>query len=296
MGVTQSGQVVFRSSRTVTVRVGDEEWLCELRGLLRRDGTTVVVGDRVEVEPDGALRGRVMKVLPRTNQLSRRREVGGGRELVIAANVDQVLAVFAARRPRLKFGALDRLLVAAQYNDLPASIVINKVDLGLSEETFERLEIYPQIGFPVVLVSATDGAGMEDFHSLVSGKTSLVSGPSGVGKSSLLSSVLGTELRVGEVSHANEKGRHTTTAVQWYSLPDHGAVIDTPGFRDYGLWDLEPTELAHYMPDLLPYVANCRFRDCLHLEEPGCGLHAALEEGLISPDRYRSYIGILDSL
>lgn len=306
-GMTElrEGQVIFRSSRHVTVLVGGEEWRCEPRGLMKHGGrTSVVVGDQVEVEPDGERTGRVMRVLPRRNQLSRRREVGGGRELVIAANLDRVLAVFAARQPRLKFGALDRLLVAAEYNELPATIVINKVDLGLDPELEERLQIYPEIGYPVLKVSAKAGEGLDPFQEILGSGANLVSGPSGVGKSSLLSHVLGIELRVGEVSHANEKGKHTTTAVTWYPLPDsvgergagRGAVIDTPGFREYGLWGLEPSAVAHCMPDLFPFVSKCRFGDCLHRDEPHCGVRSALELGEISAQRYRSYLGILESV
>lgn len=294
---TITGQVIFRSTRHVTVRVGDEEWKCELRGLMRRGARgSVVVGDRVTVEADGPGKGRVMDVLPRQTQLSRRRESGGARELIIAANVDQVVAVFAARQPKLKFGALDRLLVAAAYNDLPALIVINKSDLELPAEQRERLDDYPEIGYRVLEVSATAGEGMDELRAELVGKASVVAGPSGVGKSSLLSLMTGRELRVGEVSHANEKGKHTTTAVSWFPFGDGGAVVDTPGFRDYALWGIEAPHLAPLMPDLARLVPGCRFSNCLHLEEPGCAVVAAAESGELSVDRYRSYVGILDSV
>ncbi|MEM7166442.1 MAG: ribosome small subunit-dependent GTPase A [Planctomycetota bacterium] len=297
-----TGQVIFRSSRQVTVRVADEEWSCELRGLMRRDGRgTVVVGDVVTVEPDGPGKGRVMKVHPRRSQLSRRRESGGARELVVAANIDQVVAVFAARQPKLKFGALDRVLVAAAYNDLPALIVINKSDLQLPAQQRERLDVYPRIGYRVLEVSAEAQQGVDRLRDELHGRASVVAGPSGVGKSSLLSLLTGLELRVGEVSHANEKGKHTTTAVNWYPLPgepgaDAGAAVDTPGFRDYALWGIEPPHIAPLMPDLAPFVPRCRFSNCLHLEEPGCGVIAAVEADEVTFERYRSYVGILDSV
>lgn len=278
------------------VRVGDEDWRCEARGLLRQgEGTSLVVGDLVEVEPDGVRAGRIMRVLPRRNQLSRRREVGGGRELVVAANLDRVVAFFAARRPRLKLGTLDRLLIAAEHNDLPATIVVNKADLGLSDELEQQLAEYPALGYPVLLVSVHTGEGVAEFQALLGRGANVISGPSGVGKSSMLSRILGIELRVADVSEANEKGKHTTTAATWYALPGGGAVVDTPGFRDYGLWDLAPEQVARHMPDLLPHVQACRFRDCLHRGEPGCAVRAAAEAGTVSARRYRSYLGILDS-
>lgn len=294
MSVLQ-GQVVFRSVRHLVVRIGDEDWVCEARGLLRHiEKASLVVGDRVEVEPDGERTGRVMSVLPRRNQLSRRREVGGGRELVVAANLDRVVAFFAARRPRLKFGTLDRLLIAAEHNGLAATIVVNKADLGFAAEIEGGLADYPPLGYPVLRVSVHSGEGVAEFRAMLGSGASVVSGPSGVGKSSMLSRVLGLELKTADVSEANEKGKHTTTAATWYALPGGGAVVDTPGFRDYGLWGLEPTDLARRMPDLAPWVQACKFRDCLHRGEPGCAVRSAADEGAISARRYRSYLGILD--
>lgn len=297
MTATEVGQVIFRSSREVTVLVGDERWTCELRGVLRRRGSNaVVVGDFVEVVPDGPGRGCVEDVRPRERTLSRRRESGRGRELIIAANIHQVVAFFAARQPRLKFGALDRLLVAAEIAGLPAVIVINKIDLGVPDEVEEALELYPRIGYPVIRTSEVTGEGLDGLRAVLAGRASVVSGPSGVGKSSLIGPIVGEDLRVAAVSEANEKGRHTTTAVSWYPLPGGGAVLDTPGFRDYALWDLRPQELAAHLPDLAPYVAECRFRDCLHRGEPKCGVRAAVERGDVEARRYRTYEGILQSL
>lgn len=290
------GRVVFRSSREVRVIVDGVTWTCELRGRLRQTKTTVVVGDwaAFEVVADG--RGILESIERRENWLSRRREVGGGSELVIAANLDRVIAFFAARQPRLKFGALDRLLVAAERQSLPAEIVINKMDLGLDAESERRLELYPELGYPVYPVSVKDDTGLAELDGRLRSAAVVVSGPSGVGKSSLLSRVLGVPIRVGEVSRHNEKGRHTTTAVTWYPLADGGALVDTPGFRDYGLWDLPKVDLAHLMPDLHRHLSQCRFGNCLHSGEPGCGVQAAADAGEISPERLRSYHGILESL
>ena len=291
------GQVIFRSSREVTVLVDGERWVCELRGNLRRRGSNaIVVGDHVEVSAEGELRGCVESIAPRETSLSRRRESGRGRELVIAANVHQVVAVFAAARPKPKFGALDRLLVAAETAGLEAWVVLNKCDLGVSEEVAEELEVYRAIGYRVLETSQETGEGLEALREALTGRASVVSGPSGVGKSSLIGPIVGEDLRVGAVSHANEKGRHTTTAVTWYPLPGGGAVLDTPGFRDYALWDLDPQELAAQFPDIREHLGACRFSDCLHREEPECAIAAAVEEGAIDPRRYYSYLGILESL
>ena len=292
------GQIVFKSSRLVTVLVNGERWSCELRGILRRErGTAVVVGDLVEVSPDGPGRGRVERVLPRRNWLSRKRKVGGGRELILASNLDQVLGVFATRKPRLKFGTIDRLLIAAGRQGLPAAIVLNKMDLSLDAEAEQRLQVYEAMGYALLKVSAETGAGFDALESLLGGRVSVMAGPSGVGKSSLLRPIFpDLNIRIGEVSHYNEKGRHITTAATWYPLPGGGAVVDTPGFREYALWGLEPGELARWMPDLAALGGKCRFVDCLHRQEPDCAVRAGLEEGIVSHFRYRSYIGILESL
>ena len=293
----ERGQVIFRSSREVTVLIGEDRVICELRGKLRSRGSNaVVVGDRVEVLREAEDRGRVESILPRESALSRRRESGRGRELIIAANVHQVVAVFAARQPKPKFGALDRLLIAAEGADLPATIVLNKCDLGLDETVTEALEVYTAIGYRVLLTSQVTGEGLDELRAVLEGKASVVSGPSGVGKSSLIGPIVGEDLRVGAVSHANEKGRHTTTAVTWYPLPGGGAVLDTPGFRDYALWELAPGDLAACFPDFRPFLGRCRFGDCLHREEPDCPVIAAVDAEEIDDRRYYSYLGILDSI
>ena len=291
------GQVIFRSSRDVIVLVGGERLTCELRGTLRRRGANaLVVGDLVRISTGAPGRGIVEEILPRQSVLARRREAGRGRELIIAANVHQVVAVLAARQPRPKFGALDRLLVAAESSGLAATVVLNKIDLGVPEEVEEEISVYPRIGYPVVRTSRVSGEGIEELAALLRGKTSVVSGPSGVGKSSLIGPIIGEELKVAEVSRSNEKGRHTTTAVTWYPLPGGGAVLDTPGFRDYALSGLPAELLAECFPDLRPHLGRCRFGDCLHREEPGCAVRAAVDEDEIEPLRYRSYLGILDSI
>lgn len=298
-GAPCEGTVVVRSSREVTVRMDAAagDWICELRGVLRRDGRgALVVGDRVLVEPVAPGRGRIKTIRPRRSQLARRRETGGVRELVLAANIDRVVAFFAARQPRLKFGALDRLLVAAESNALPVTIVLNKVDLAAGAELQERLATYPSLGYPVLPTSGVTGEGLDALRALLIDQVTVVAGPSGVGKSTLIGAVLGIDLKVAEVSHANEKGRHTTTVATWFSLPGGGAVVDTPGFRDFGLGFIDPSELGYLFPEFRPLLGGCRFRDCLHRDEPGCAIHAAAEAGTLDPWRLRSYLGMLPTL
>ncbi|MCI0651026.1 MAG: ribosome small subunit-dependent GTPase A [Planctomycetes bacterium] len=292
-------QVVQRSSRELLVRSADgEEWVCELRGVLRlREDGAVAVGDWVEAEEDAPGRGRVREVLPRKNSLSRLRAAGAGRELILAANIDQVVALFAARRPRLKFGALDRLLIAAEAHSIPARILVNKSDLGIDPEIEERLALYPALGYPVHYLSIATAVGVQEVEAELRDRASVVAGPSGGGKSSLLNALLpGLDLRVGEVSEHNEKGRHTTTAMNWYALPAGGALIDTPGFREYQLWGIAPGELAELFPEIRLHLGNCRFGDCRHANEPACGVRAAVESGSVAPVRYESYLQILESL
>ncbi len=293
----RTGQVTFRSSREVLVHSDGETLSCELRGVLRRRGSNaIVVGDLVELTVSGSGRGCVDRILERETVLSRRRESGRGRELIIAANVHQVVGMFAAARPRPKFGALDRLLIAAESSQLDATIVINKCDLGLTDEIVSILEVYQSVGYRVLRTSHVTGEGLDQLKEVFRGRATVVSGPSGVGKSSLIGPIVGETLRVGDVSSANEKGRHTTTAVTWYPLEGGGAVLDTPGFRDYALWALSPGELAECFPEFRPYLGQCRFGDCLHREEPDCAILEAVEGEEVNVRRYRSYLGILASI
>ncbi len=295
------GQAVFRSSRDVTVQVDGRQYRCELAGRMRKQGKNpVVVGDWVEIEltegvedgPDG----RIIAVEERKAWISRRRESGGARELILAANLDQIACVFSISRPRIKFGALDRLLLAARASNLPAFLVLNKVDLATTDDIEDQLKIYPSIGVEVLQTSVETGQGLDLLEQRLKGKATVLTGPSGVGKSSLISRVLGIEIRTSPVSEHNEKGKHTTTAVTWHPAAQDTAIIDTPGFRTWALWGIEASDLARSMPDLEAHVDGCRFRDCLHRKEPGCGVQVAVEEGQIHPLRYRSYLGILEAV
>jgi ribosome biogenesis GTPase len=221
-------------------------------------------------------------------------------EQIIAANLDLAVPVFAAAQPEPKWGMLDRYLVSAEASQIPALICINKIDLigGQAEENelLQTLETYRRIGYPIVVISARTGEGIDNLTSALEGKVSAFLGKSGVGKTSLLNRIQpGLGQRVHEVSQATGKGRHTTTHLEMFPLDSGGAVVDTPGVREFGLWDIAPEELAWMFPEMRPMLGKCHFRlDCLHDEEPGCAVREGVTAGRISPFRYRSYVRLLE--
>jgi ribosome biogenesis GTPase len=213
------------------------------------------------------------------------------------ANPDLVLPVFASDHPPPNPRLIDRFLVVAEYNEVPAVLVANKVDLVGATAARERFGPYERIGYDVIYTSARAGIGIDELRGRLAGKLSIVTGPSGVGKSTLLNALQpGLQLLTGEVSSAEEgKGRHTTTHAELHSLegPEGGYVADTPGIRELGLFEIPSTELAWCFPEFRDHIGSCAFNDCSHLHEPRCGLRAAVEAGTVSEDRYDSYRRIL---
>jgi ribosome biogenesis GTPase len=264
------------------------------RGLTRgrRKGDAVALGDRVglRVAADGS--AEVESVEPRVRSL-RRRAPGAEREQVLVANPDQALFVFACRQPEPNFGLLDRYLVAAEQQGIPARICLNKIDLGITEAARARFEGYRGLGYPVDSTSAETGEGIPELARALAGKVTVLSGLSGAGKSSLINRLRpDLSLRTGEVGSRRGAGRHTTVFSELLALPGGGYVADTPGLRAFGLWDIEPSELDGYFPEMRDRIAGCEFRDCSHTHEPGCAVRDALEQGLIHPDRYASYVNM----
>jgi ribosome biogenesis GTPase len=262
----------------------------------------VAIGDRVRYVDAGDGRGMITEILPRASKLSRPAPVPGQRvfEQVIVSNADLILPVFSAANPTPKWGLLDRYLVSAEAAELPSVIVINKLDLAWKNPSLnEEIEIYRHIGYPVLLVSAVTGEGMEDLKHTLQGKLSVMLGKSGVGKTSLLNAIQpGLGLRVKAVSNGEVgKGRHTTTHLEMFELDFGGILMDTPGMREFGLWGITGDELAYLFPEMADYVGQCKFGlSCHHDREPGCAIRKAVMAGAISPYRYQSYMHMREEL
>ncbi|MBN2117398.1 MAG: ribosome small subunit-dependent GTPase A [Anaerolineales bacterium] len=262
----------------------------------------VAIGDRVRYVEAGDGRGMIVEVLPRHTKLSRPAPVPGQRvfEQVIVSNADLVLPVFSLANPTPRWGLLDRYLVSAEAADLPSLIVINKLDLAWKNPGFdEEIEIYRRVGYPVLLVSAITGEGVEELKRALQGRQSVLVGKSGVGKTSLLNAIQpGLGLRVKAVG-AGEigKGRHTTTHLEMFALDFGGALVDTPGMREFGLWDVAGEDLAYLFPEMADHVGQCKFGlSCRHDQEPGCAIRKAVMAGTISPYRYQSYMRLREEL
>ncbi|MGE5073076.1 MAG: ribosome small subunit-dependent GTPase A, partial [Anaerolineae bacterium] len=277
-----------------TVETGEGLYVCRLRGRLKRgraSGDIAALGDRVHITalPDGT--GAIDEVLPRQRAIIRLDPRPQGLyQQVLLANPDQALFVFACAHPEPRLRMLDRFLVVAEKQKVPAVIVANKVDLVGMERAREMFGLYRQPGYRVLYTSAADGIGLDEFRLCLQGKLSALAGPSGAGKSSLLNAIQpGLGLEVNALS-AVDKGQHTTVVRQLFPLEGHGYVADTPGWKWLALWDIAPEELDAYFPEIAPLVAHCQFSDCTHTHEPGCAVRLAVEEGRVHPERYESYI------
>jgi len=318
--------VVFRKTLGhYTVRANGRELDCVLSSLVRKqliyptaDPTSlrhnvrevrevehidpVAIGDRVRFIDAGDGTGMINEVLPRRSALSRPATVPGQRifEQVIVSNVDQVIPVFAAASPTPKWGLLDRYLVSAEASGLPALIVITKLDLAWKNGQLDAdLETYRRIGYTIKLVSSVTGQGLDELKGALAGRTSVLIGKSGVGKTSLLNAIQpGLGLRVKEVGHGElGKGRHTTTHLEMFGLEAGGMLVDTPGMREFGLWNVSGDDLALFFPEMAGYVGQCRFGlSCRHDGEPGCAIRQAVMAEKISPYRYKSYQNLREEL
>lgn len=269
---------------------------CSLRGRAKRDaGERVVVGDLVTLEmlEDGSC--RITKVLPRHSRLSRH-SLAKRREQVLAANVDQVAAVFSLDRPEPDVRLLDRLLAVAELHDLPAVIVMNKTDLADGGRVPQEIMAYAEIGYPVLPTCAMTGAGLTELRELLNGRITVFTGPSGVGKSSILNAIMpDLDLRVGEVGERTGKGKHTTSAGLLIPLPDGGYLADTPGIQYFEPAGVDPADLAHAFREFRTLVERCRFADCRHRAEPGCAVMEAVADGSVRKHRHVSYLSLLEA-
>jgi ribosome biogenesis GTPase len=290
--VTTVGTVLERDGAQYRVLTPDGEVRAVLRGKVKRDTPQLVVGDRVRLDPEaqGGLFG-ITGAEPRRNLLERRIPLGRGARPV-AANLDRVVVVTASVDPAPIPSLIDRLLVVAEVNEIPAALVVNKTDLDPGDDLVAR---YRAAGYEVLATSARTGAGLDAMRALLRGRESVVTGPSGVGKSSLLNALEpGLALRTGAISDKVKRGRQTTVSAVMVPLADGGFLVDTPGFSEVGLWGVEPRGLAECFPEFRPFLGQCRFPDCRHHGEPGCRIAAATAEGAIASERLASYRLLLD--
>jgi ribosome biogenesis GTPase len=292
--VSLLGTVLERDGAVYRVSTAAGEVRAVLRGKAKRDTPRVVVGDRVQLEPEptGEVYG-VVGVEPRTSLLERRVPEGRGTRPV-AANIDEVLVVTASADPAPIPQLIDRLLVVAESNSIPAGVVVNKTDIDPGDALIARCR---SAGYTVFPTSVRTGEGIEAFAAALAGRIAVVTGPSGAGKSSLLNAIQpGLKLRVREISEKLRRGKNTTVSAVMLPLDNGGFLVDTPGFSEVGLWGIVPRELASCFPEMRPFIGECRYADCRHMSEPGCRIQAAADAGEILPDRLESYRILLAEL
>lgn len=290
-----TGIVIRSQSGFYHVVTPEGRFICQLRGKLKRnrfDGDILAVGDQVDISIHSDTAGMVEAIHERTNLLARMDPTPKGiyRQIMLA-NVDQFVFIFACADPAPHLRMLDRFLVIAEKQGIPALVVFNKVDLLGEPEAEKRFGYYRKIGYRVLFTSAKNGIGISDLQSSLTGHLNAFTGPSGVGKSTILNCIQpGLGLAAREVSDATHKGKHTTVVREVFPLQDGGFVVDTPGIKALALWDTEPWELDGYFPEIAPLVQYCAFNDCTHRVERDCAVKKAVEEGSIHPSRYESYL------
>ena len=298
------GLVIKNTGSWVTVRLEDGSTVnCKMRGVLRLKGlrctNPVAVGDIVQVEDKSGDAPVVGAIEPRKNYIIRRASNLSKEFQIIASNLDQAVLVATLTNPETSTTFIDRFLATAEAYQVPAVLAFNKIDLlttdALRLQQQELKALYESIGYPVITMSAATGEGADELRALLADKISLLSGNSGVGKSSIINLLVpDAQVRVGDVSHTHHKGMHTTTFSELLDLPSGGAIIDTPGVKAFGTIDFERAEVAHYFPEIFKISADCRFNNCTHTHEPGCAVLEAVENGDIAHSRFMSYLSILD--
>lgn len=300
------GKVVRSTGSWSSVRLTDGKVIeCRLRGSFRlcdsRATNPIAVGDLVTIELEESGNGVITDIAPRKNYIVRK-SVNLSKEIhVIAANLDQAVILATITQPRTSLGFIDRFLAVAEAYNIPASVIFNKTDLletdKLKNQLTEYSGIYKQVGYPVFHTSAITGDGIDEVKELFQNKTTLVFGHSGVGKSTFLNALQPRlQLKTGEISSTHEKGKHTTTFAEMFELEMGGNVIDTPGVKEFGMVNMEQSEISHFFPDIFRVSSGCKFSNCLHVNEPRCAVKAAVESEQIAESRYANYLSILDSI
>ncbi|ERM84838.1 GTPase RsgA [Rhodonellum psychrophilum GCM71 = DSM 17998] len=298
------GRVIKSTGSWYIVKAGDELLKCRLRGKFKQDDlkltNPIAVGDYVEIKKEADQpTWTIDEIHLRENYIIRKSTRKNHFSHIIASNIDQAFLMVTLNNPRTSLGFIDRFLVSTESFRIPATIVVNKTDLIHKEKDKEYLqdirEIYEPLGYPVLEISAlNEGDLKEKFLSLLKGKTTLLSGHSGVGKSTLLNKLIPeAQQQTKEISKFSAKGVHTTTFAEMFALEGGGYLIDTPGIKEFGILDIDDNVLSHYFVEMRKYLGQCKYNDCRHLNEPGCVVLEKLEEGYIHPYRYDSYINIL---
>ncbi|HNU88761.1 MAG TPA: ribosome small subunit-dependent GTPase A [Ferruginibacter sp.] len=283
-----------------------KQYNARILGKFKIDGLTstnpIAVGDKVTIETENETEDSVTitEIADRRNYINRTSPANKHQHHIIASNLDQSLLFATLKDPKTSQGFIDRFLIASEAYHVPAIIVFNKADLYKKKEQDRFAELrsaYEKIGYKVLLTSIETGEGLEAVKSVLQGKVTLLSGHSGVGKSSFINKVFPElNLKTQDVSGWSGKGLHTTTFAEMFDLPGGGKIIDTPGIRELGLVDISRQELSHYFPEMRALINDCQFNNCMHLNEPGCAVKTAVEEGAINIDRYISYCNILESI
>ena len=299
--MNREGIVIQATGSWYTVQSEELTLRCRIRGKLRLKGVRstnpVVVGDVVMVECDATGEWTIYDIVPRRNYIIRRASNLSKESHIIASNIDQALLVVTLFSPETATEFIDRFLVTCEAYKVPVTILLAKIDLARTQpEAVEEFHaIYESAGYRIVEVSATEGEGVDQVREMLRGRTTLLSGNSGVGKSTLVAAVEpGLDIRTGEISQSHHKGKHTTTFSTMYPLSEGGYIIDTPGIKGFGLLDIEDAELAHYLPEMMRYLPECRFYNCSHTHEPHCAVVEAVKRGEVAYPRYESYLKIMD--
>ena len=295
------GIIIQKHKGRYVVDSHGNSFICSLRGRffkeVRETRNIAVVGDKVSFDKIGEGEGIITEIKERKNKLSRPWVENPRLEQIIVANIGQLLIIASAKEPDFNTDFIDRFIAAGEKGSLEILICINKIDLIKVYKIEKYVELYEKIGYKVVLTSATSRIGLESLKKEMKGKISVLTGQSGVGKSTIINIIQpGTNLKVKEVSPKTGEGTHATTSVSLFRLDFGAYVVDTPGIREFSLWDIDKSTLHYYFKEFEEFIGECKYRDCVHVTEPDCRVLAAVKSGEISPERHKSYVNIYNTL